>query len=237
MGNRDATRALLAGGVVGPPLFFAVFLIDGATRAGYDPWRHWISHLSLGERGWLGITNLILFGLLMLGFASGLRRVVRSGSGPTWGPRLISLFGLGLVLSGMFTIDPGLGYPPGAPSQNPITWHGRVHDLAGALVFGSMAAACFILARRFAKDLDRRGWTLLSILAGTTVAASFAACSVLASLDYAGVLSGAPSGAFERASIAAGGAWISLLALRLSRETEVARTTHSGYRLAERNRS
>lgn len=217
VGRGGATGALLACGVVGPPLFVGVFLIDGATRAGYDPWRHWISHLSLGGRGWLGVANLILFGLLMLGFSPGLRRTFRPGKGSIWGPRLISMLGLGLILGGIFAIDPGLGYPQGTP-QGPVTWHGQVHDLAGALVFGSMTAVCFVLARRFAGDPHWRGWTLPSIFAGVAVAASFLTCSVLVLLNFAGVLPGAPSGFFERLSLVAGGAWISLLALRLLRE-------------------
>ena len=44
------------------------------------------------------------------------------------------------------------------------------------------------------------------------------ACSVLVALDFAGVFPGAPGGLFERVALVAGGTWISLLALRLSRE-------------------
>ena len=217
MDNGRTTRALLACGVAGPPVFVGVFLVDGATRDGYDPWRHWVSHLSLGERGWLGVANLIFFGLLMLGFSLGLRRTFVSGQGSAWGPRLISLLGLGLILGGVFAIDPGLGYPPGT-QQSPVSWHAQVHDIAGAMVFGSTTAACFVLARRFAGESYWRGWTLTSILTGATVLASFVACSVLVSLDFAGVIPGAPSGLFERASLVAGGTWISLLAFRLLRE-------------------
>jgi hypothetical protein len=109
-------------------------------------------------RGWLGLANPILFGLLMFGFSVGLRRVLRSGKGSTWGPRLIASLGLGLVLTGVFTIDPGLGYPPVAPQNGPINWHGQIHDLAGALLFGSLTAVSFVLARRFADDPGWRGW-------------------------------------------------------------------------------
>ncbi|MEW6635256.1 MAG: DUF998 domain-containing protein [Actinomycetota bacterium] len=217
MGRPTATRLLLACGVVGPPLFVITFLADGATRPGYDPWRHWVSHLGLGERGWLGVANLILFGLLMLGFSAGLRGVLGSGRGSVWGPRLVAALGLGLVLAGAFPIDPGLGYPPGTTREGRVTLHGQAHDLAGALVFGSMTAVCFVLARRFAGDPRWHGWAWPSAVAGVVVAASFATCGVLAALDFAGVLPGAPSGLFESVSLVAGGAWISLFALRLSR--------------------
>lgn len=45
------TRWLLAGGVVGPPLFIAVFLIEGATRPGYSVWRNQVSELELSNQG------------------------------------------------------------------------------------------------------------------------------------------------------------------------------------------
>ncbi|MBE1484431.1 putative membrane protein [Plantactinospora soyae] len=63
------TRTLLGCGAVAPGLFILVFLVDGATRAGYDPTYHPVSALSLGPRGWIQITNFVLTGLLLLGFA------------------------------------------------------------------------------------------------------------------------------------------------------------------------
>jgi hypothetical protein len=82
-------------------------------------------------------------------------------------------------------------------------------------VFGFMTAVGFVLARRFAGDPRWRGWAWYSAGDGGVVAVSFVICSVLVALDFAGVLPGAPSGLFERVSLVAGGAWISLLALRL----------------------
>jgi hypothetical protein len=38
----------------------AVSVIDGASRPSYSQWRHLISHLALGERGWLGAAGLAL---------------------------------------------------------------------------------------------------------------------------------------------------------------------------------
>jgi len=62
------TRLLISCGWIGPVLFTLVYTIDGATRPGYEPLQHWISHLSLGPRGWLNMLNLLVFGCLMLGF-------------------------------------------------------------------------------------------------------------------------------------------------------------------------
>jgi Protein of unknown function (DUF998) len=64
-------RLLLGCGVLGSLLFTGTFLAEGATRAGYDPWRQPISALSLGPGGWLQSVNFVVFGLLMACFALG----------------------------------------------------------------------------------------------------------------------------------------------------------------------
>src|SRR5579864_7245742 len=92
------TRLLLAGGVVGPALFIVVFLLEGATRPGYSAWRDYVSDLSLSNQGWKQIANFIVCGLLSAGFAWGLRRALGSGKGATWGPLLLALFGVSLVV-------------------------------------------------------------------------------------------------------------------------------------------
>ena len=64
-----ALRLLLACGALGPLLFIVVFLIEGATRPNYSAWHHFVSSLSLGEGGWMQITNFLLCGVLVLCFA------------------------------------------------------------------------------------------------------------------------------------------------------------------------
>ena len=114
LGDR-ATRWLLTCGVIGPVLFVVAFLIEGAIRPDYDPARVFVSQLSLGDEGWLQVANFVVSGLLIAAFAVGLRRVLASGLASRWGPNLIGLVGLGLVISGIFVTDPALGYPPGTP--------------------------------------------------------------------------------------------------------------------------
>jgi Protein of unknown function (DUF998) len=212
--ERRANRLLLACGVIGPPLFVIVFLLEGATRPGYSAWRHYVSQLSLGAGGWMQIANFLLCGLLSLCFARGLRRTLQGGTGATWGPLLLAVFGLGLIVAGIFVTDPALGYPPGASPRPPglvthATLHGRVHGLAGLVVFSSVAAACFVLARRFAGDPTWRGWAPYSVVTGVLVAVFFVASLATAPLP------GAPSGLLQRLAIVLGWGWIALLAARL----------------------
>ena len=49
MKTNAKTKTLLACGVIGGPLFVVVFLVEGATRVGYDPQRDPVSSLALGD--------------------------------------------------------------------------------------------------------------------------------------------------------------------------------------------
>src|SRR5262245_9143827 len=121
-----ATRLLLAGGAIGPLLFIVVFLIEGATRPHYSVWQDAVSALSLGPGGWVQVTNFIVCGALVFGFAIGLRRVLRTGRGSTWGPILLGIVGLCMIGAGIFVTDPGLGYPYEASTVT-LTVHGTIH--------------------------------------------------------------------------------------------------------------
>ena len=150
--QKVSIKLLLACGSIGPLLFIGVFLIEGAIRPHYRVLQDAVSALSIGEGGWMQITNFIVSGALVFGFAIGLRRVLRTGRGSTWGPILLGLVGLGLIGAGIFVTDPVLGYPPGASSM--LTVHGTLHDLLGQLQFISLAVACF---QRFGRELCGRG--------------------------------------------------------------------------------
>lgn len=199
------TRVLLAGGVVGPLLFIVVFLIEGATRPGYSPWRNFVSELSLSNQGWEQIANFLVCGALCIGFALGLRRTMGSGKGAIWGPLLIGIYGLTLIVAGSFSTDPGLGYPPGAIHPAQPTPHGAVHALAGLFCFVSLGVACFVLARRFAGNPAWRGWAPVSLAVGVVVIASLVASN----------WPGAPAGVIQRVGIVAGWLWVAALAARL----------------------
>jgi hypothetical protein len=167
-----ATRALLACGVVAGPLFIVVGLIQAFIRSGFDFGRHPLSLLSLGDLGWVQITNFVVAGLLFVASAVGMRQALYSGRGRIWGPLLIGAFGVSLVAGGVFVADPAFGFPPGTPEGAPghLSWHGILHAVAPAVGFNSLIAACFVFARRFA-DLKQRGWAAYSVATGVAVLA------------------------------------------------------------------
>lgn len=167
---RISTRALLTCGAVAGPAFLLVVLVQDYTRPGFDPRRHPLSMLGLGEGGWVQVANFVLAGLLNLAFAVGLRRAWRGGPGGKWAPMLIAGYGLGLVMVGVFRTDPAWGYPSGAPDRRPETpsLSGTLHNVGFLVVFLSLVAACFVLARAFAARGDRR-WSVAAAAVGVAL--------------------------------------------------------------------
>jgi len=209
-------RLLLACGVIGPVLFVVVFLIEGATRADYDPLRHPVSSLSIGDLGWMQVANFIITGSLLLAFAFGLGQALRPSTRVAWGPLLIGLVAIGLIGSGLFITDPLSGYPPGTPLvPTDRTVHGILHDLFGTPVFLGLPIACFVFSRRFAR-LGERGWAIYSVLTGFAMLVAF----FLARLAFRQTPGFADfGGLFQRVTIIIGWVWLALLALRfLSRK-------------------
>lgn len=144
------TGALLVCGVVAGPLFVTVIAVQVWTREGFDPSRHPLSALSLGDRGWIQIADFVIAGLLSVTFAVGLRRRWHPGPAGTAGPLLVGIYGASLVVAGVFVGDPGLGFPPGTgPGIPELSWHAAVHAAAPPVAFGSIIGFCFLAARRY----------------------------------------------------------------------------------------
>lgn len=206
------TRTLLICGAIAGPLFTAAWIVEGATRADYNPLRHPVSSLALGDLGWTQVVNFIVTGLLTLAFAVGLRRAVRPLGGSTWGPLLVGAYAIGLIGAGVFVTDPVSGYPPGTPDRLvAYSTPGALHDLFSLLTFGGLPAASFVFARRFA-GWGQRGWAVYSAVTGLIFAVGF----VLASLGF-GQVAGLVdlAGLFQRITIIVGATWLTLLALHL----------------------
>jgi len=211
-------RLLIAGGAIGPLLFILVFLIEGVIRPGYSAWHNFVSDLGLSNQGWIQSANFLICGVLVLCFAFGLRQIFRSGKGSTWGPLLLGIFGLSLIIAGIFVTDPSLGYYPPGTSSSTHTLHGTIHGVNAPIAFGSLTIAIFVLARRFASDPAWRGWALYSLVTGIIFVGSFIASLAVAVLDGKGILPYAPVGLLKRIAIIVGWVWIALLALQLLRQ-------------------
>ncbi|WP_116247005.1 DUF998 domain-containing protein [Nocardiopsis sp. FIRDI 009] len=228
MDGTRTTRALLWAGVVSGPSFVAGFLVVGAVHLpDYDPVRHPVSGLVLGEYGWAQTVNFLVAGTLGLAYAVGLRRALRPRpvtaperaagperrrvAGSVWTPLAVGAYGIGLFGAGVFVTDPVSGYPPGTPDLIVYTPVGVLHDVFSTPVFLGLPVAMVVMARAMAR-WGRPGWAVYSLL----TAVVFVVCFVLASLGFAQTEGWAPlGGLFQRLSLVSGLTWLSLLGLYL----------------------
>jgi hypothetical protein len=206
------TRVLLSCGVVTGPLYIIVGVIEMLTRPGFDPTRHDLSLMSNGDWGWVHISLLILTGLLTIAGAVGIRRVLYGSRGGTWGPLLLSVYGLGLIGAGFFIADPAHGFPPGTPADaHAVSWHGLLHFICGGIGFLGLIAACFVFARWFAAQ-RQRGWVAYCVATGVIYLAAFAGIAV--GSNAAGIITTIVILAFSVA-VVLGWAWVSAVAAKL----------------------
>ena len=193
---------LLWTGAAGAWLFPVVFLLDGSARPGYRQIRHPVSALALGPRGWLQTANFIVCGLAITAAAAPLGHATDS-------PLLAivtGVFGLALVASGVFPMDPMRGYPPGTPDGTPEELSSRhhLHDWAGMAVFTALPAAAFIAAFVLEDPL----WRWYSGLTATAFTAGFLA------FGHAWETDAAYSGLIQRVTIICGWIWLGSLFLQ-----------------------
>jgi hypothetical protein len=215
--SRTRSRALLVCGAIAGPLFTAAWILEGATRAHYNPLRHPVSSLELGgEFGWTQQANFVVAGLLTLGFAVGLRRALRPLGGSTWGPLLIAAHGVGLLGAGIFVTDPVSGYPPGTPDHLPTfgSTHAALHDLLSVGTFVGLPIACLVMARRLA-GWRERGWAIYSAATGVVFAVAFVLTSMAFNQAEPLVAFG---GLLQRITVTVGWTWLTLLAIHLLRQ-------------------
>jgi hypothetical protein len=185
-----AIRWWLTVGTLWSVLFTAVYLVEGATRPGYDAWRQAISTLSLGPGGWVQQANFVVLGVVTLGLALVWRKILEGGVCATWYPIMRAVEGLSLIGIGFFSTDPTLGYPPGSVSVAPFsTAHGTAHFGFLFMIIFAQMCGLFIISRRFSGNPDWRGWVFYSILSGVLINVLIALFGITNAhqFEYAGV--------------------------------------------------
>lgn len=138
------TRLALMSGVVAGPVYVGVSSIEVATTPGFDPTKHAWSQLALSDWGWIHMANLILTGVLMIGFATGLSSALPSARSTSI---LVAAFGASFVVAGVCRVDPGNGFPPGSPDATAVSASGLVHFIAGAVGFLAITVALIRIGR------------------------------------------------------------------------------------------
>jgi hypothetical protein len=198
-----ADRRLLSAGGLGGVIFCGVATYGILTRPGFDLQRHAVSNLSLGEGGWTMVAAFIVSGLLTLMCAVGLSHVLKEGRGRRALPILVGLYGLGLIIAGIFPAPACCGFPAGTPDdQLPVMSPGAiVHSMAFMVAFTSLIAACFVTALRLSGSAS-----MPSLLAGIFM-------PLLVVLGMTNTM--APGIAFFIAAII-GWAWLAVVVMQLA---------------------
>ena len=205
------TKSLLGYGVLAGVVFETSILVQGLTRYGFRIAHDDASLLSNGPLGWIQVATFLLAGAMTIAAAAGMRRAMAS----RWAPRLIALYGAGLVGAGIFSADPADGFGPGAPLGKAahVSWHGAGHLIAGGIGFAALIAACFVVARYFSRR-GRRGLALYSRVTGVAFAMAFA-----------GIATGSSSSAVVLpfyAAVLAAFTWLAIVSVHLYRHVSSA---------------
>src|SRR5580692_98752 len=195
-------------GVAGTLLFPLTYLIEGATRPGYNPWQQAISTLSLGPGGWLQRANFVMCGVSVIWTAFVFRKILRGTACATWYPRVRGIEGLGLIMIGFFSTDPAPGYPPGTLTTC-ATLQGAIHLAFTIIVVNMIALGLFIISRRFWKDPHFPGWTAFSIVSG------FLTLVFITAFGIANATHSGYPGLFERLATNTGTIWGAILLIPL----------------------
>ena len=145
--NERVTKSLLGYGPLAGAVFLGSIFIQGLTRHGFRIAHHDASLLANGPLGWIQITTFLVAGAMTIAAAVGAHRAMAS----RWGPRLLGIYGAGLMAAGLLRADPAEGFGPGAPAGRAaqISWHGAGHLISASVGFIAFIAACFVLARYF----------------------------------------------------------------------------------------
>jgi hypothetical protein len=169
------TKSLLGYGVLAGIVFEASVLIQALTRRGFRIAHDDASLLANGPLGWIQVATFVLAGAMTVAAAVGARRAMAGRAGGTWGPRLIAIYGAGLIAAGLLRADPADGFGPGAPAGKAahISWHGDGHLISAGIGFAALIAGCFVVARYLSRT-GQRGLAVYSRITGIVFGAAFA---------------------------------------------------------------
>lgn len=212
------SKCLLLCGVVAGPLFIMTFIIDGMLHTDYYPLHDSVSALALGKYGWVQVLNFEITGLLILGFAIGLRDQFSSSPGISWKATLFIILAVAIMGAGIFKTDTQHAYLLG-PSLLPLerSLPGTLHIFFSVSGFIILSMECFTFARQFRQGHEVV-WRLYSLVSGVGILV-FLLLSDIA-LGHIHELKNY-YGLFERISIIVGLGWLSMLSLKLLRISPV----------------
>jgi len=162
------------GGVAGPLLFTAAWVVSSLRQAGHPAAEVQLSGLAAEDARdpQIMMAAFVVLGACSTGFGAALLRVTGRRSA---GPWLVMAAGVAAVAAGAFRRDHMLLTGPGFGGES---WHNQVHDVASGIAYAAMLAAPLVLGRRLRADPD---WAVVCRPVQVLALASAVALAVFAS--------------------------------------------------------
>jgi Protein of unknown function (DUF998) len=196
-------------------MYVTLTLAQALTRAGFDMRQHRFTLLTAGDLGWIHQANMVGVGVLTVLFAVGLRRMLRTGRGAVWAPRLLGLFGVAYIFGGVLCADPVAGFPPGTTAEAvQTTWQGAIQNASRGASSLLLVATSLVIATWFASE-GRRVWAWFY---GAAIPAVFVALTAIGRF----VIGGNP---VALAFLMTPWIWVTALALHLYRREATQRAS------------
>jgi hypothetical protein len=169
-----AGRLAAWGGVAGPLIFTAAWVVGSLRQAGPSPGEVQLSGLAADDARdpQVMIAGFTALGACSVAFGAALRQEVGR---ETAGPWLVMVGGAAAIAAGVFRRDHMLLAGPGFAGES---WHNQVHVVASFVAYAAMLAAPLVLARRFRTS---RRWTVIARPVQVLALASVAALVLFAS--------------------------------------------------------
>lgn len=183
-------------GICAPILFTVLVIVASLIRPGYSQTYNYVSDLGVGPYAIIQNINFLIFGLLSIGFALGLKEGLPSHKYLKSAVWLVIIFGLGIIGAGVF--------PEDYLSQLP-------HNIVSATAFVAIIAAQLLIWRGL-KGADNSVWSryrTFSLITGLLSIILVIALKI-AVTDFS-----AFQGALEKLFIAVWLIWIEITALKL----------------------
>ncbi|HEY7432955.1 MAG TPA: DUF998 domain-containing protein [Streptosporangiaceae bacterium] len=162
------------GGVAGPLLFTAAWVVSSLRQAGHPAAEVQLSGLAAQDASdpQLMMAAFVVLGATSIGFGAALRKAAGFRSA---GPWLVMAAGAAAVAVGAFRRDHMLLTGPGFAGES---WHNQVHDVASGVAYAAMLTAPLVLARQFRADPQ---WAVIARPVHVLALVSAAAMAVFAS--------------------------------------------------------
>jgi hypothetical protein len=204
------SRTLGCIGIVGVVIFLLVVLALHVLQPSLNARDEAVSYYVHGRFGWLLTVGLIALGIGSVCLAFGLAHTVE-GRWAAIGRWLLGIWGLGVLLGGLFSAD-----PPGHWNEPP-SLAGMIHGNAAILAFVALPLGAFCLWRAFHQD--ERWRCEGNFFLGLALAAAISLILFMASLIPVFVRPGPPIllGLSERVLLVVYAAWLIAIGLGVMR--------------------